>query len=607
MEPLKLSVSKLACACVNESYRLSLARDPAASMPHPYAGSQVVNGNGNLHRSKFHQLVSKFLCDLSEAAVTVSIGDALWHRLYDSNARPLLEELAARDLNGSLNLSAALQAFCNQLSNYHNLNRSWSSVLLAEEYSVSEIEMAKKESGLALLVSGRIDGLRLSPSQRLILVDYKLSRGAHLERDLVQLAIYARCLLKSQHGIQVDGVLEYYEPQLHELPVSFAQLNSVFETVVQPVIDELLQHRARAAAPIPTPQPSDTALGARLKEAFGHFKLGVDIIGSQEAPQLTRFRLSPHPGVKITSLANRADDIQVALGLCQSPRIAPEAGFVSVDIPKEHPDVVQWEKILSNVPDEAWPSQVAFPIGIGVDGILLLGDFADSNMAHALVGGASGSGKSEFLKAMVASLMARNDPGHLLLTLIDPKILTFGAMEGCTYLTDTVLTGLDDAMEVLESAATEMDVRYQRLADERFENLSQRFATGRRELPFWVIVVDEYADLILGDTAAKKAFETLVARIAQKGRSAGIHLVLATQRPDATVVSPLIKANLPLKVCLKVTSNTNSRIILGEIGGESLLGKGDLLCDTGKGIQRAQAPYLCQDELAKVSSRAMAL
>jgi DNA segregation ATPase FtsK/SpoIIIE-like protein len=232
-----------------------------------------------------------------------------------------------------------------------------------------------------------------------------------------------------------------------------------------------------------------------------------------------------------------------------------------------------------------------FPIGMGVTGRLLLADFADPKTCHALVAGTSGSGKSEFLKSMVASLISRNKPDSLRLTLIDPKVLTFGEFESQPHLAGPVLNQIEDAAACLEDAVTDMEARYRQLARESLNSLGERFAAGRSDLPYHVIVFDEFADLILAGRKEKARFETLVARLASKGRAAGIHLVLATQRPDRTIVTGPIKGNLPLRICFKVTSATNSQIILDEPGGESLVGRGDLLCDRGRGVERAQSPF----------------
>ena len=240
----------------------------------------------------------------------------------------------------------------------------------------------------------------------------------------------------------------------------------------------------------------------------------------------------------------------------------------------------------------ALKSPVAFPIGVGVEGEPIVADLADPNACHALVAGSTGSGKSEWLKALVASVVSRAGPESVRFALVDPKILTFAGADGSPYLWRPLTTTLEDATAVLEDAVAEMEARYQRLAREGFANVAERRKTGKTDLPYLVLIFDEFADLILAGRDEKKKFETLVARIAGKGRAAGVQLVLATQRPDRTVVTGLIKANLPLKVCLKVANAVNAQIVLDEPGAESLFGRGDLLCDFGKGLVRAQGLFV---------------
>jgi S-DNA-T family DNA segregation ATPase FtsK/SpoIIIE len=145
-----------------------------------------------------------------------------------------------------------------------------------------------------------------------------------------------------------------------------------------------------------------------------------------------------------------------------------------------------------------------------------------------------------------------------------------------------------------------MDERYRLLAAEGQTSLQERWEAGMTDIPFLVIIFDEFADLILADRGAKKEFEELVVRLAAKGRAAGIHLLLATQRPDRTIVTGLIKANLPLKICLRVTTATNSQIVIDEPGAECLLGRGDLLCDAGRGLIRAQSCFIPQSQFLKL-------
>jgi len=205
---------------------------------------------------------------------------------------------------------------------------------------------------------------------------------------------------------------------------------------------------------------------------------------------------------------------------------------------------------------------------------------------------------------MVASMLLRSAPEQVRIALIDPKILTFAGVEGSPYLWRPVATTLTEALKILRDAVKEMDSRYQTLAGEGFVNLGERIKAGKTDLPFLVLIFDEFADLILAGREDKKEFETLVARIAGKGRAAGIHLVLATQRPDRAVVTGLIKSNLPLKICLKVANAVNAQIVLDEPGAESLFGKGDLLCDFGKGLVRAQGLFIPQaDFLAALRAR----
>lgn len=258
-----------------------------------------------------------------------------------------------------------------------------------------------------------------------------------------------------------------------------------------------------------------------------------------------------------------------------------------------------WKDVQSDDALASHESPVVFPIGIGVEGNLILADFADPNTCHAIVAGTSGSGKSEFLKSMCASLLKRNPPERLSLTLIDPKILTFGDLRDVPHIAGPLITDLNETIACLERAVAEMENRYRQLADEGFSNLAERLRAGRKDLQFHVIVFDEFADLVLAGKSEKAAFENLVARLAAKGRAAGLHLVLATQRPDRNIVTGTIKANLPLKVCLKVTNATNSQIILDEPGAEALVGRGDLLCDRGRGIERAQSPLVLTEDLLR--------
>jgi S-DNA-T family DNA segregation ATPase FtsK/SpoIIIE len=512
----------------------------------------------------------------------------LWGAFYENFACRKLEDLVTEGkIPSAEHLSLSLRMFCVQLVELRRRTspfRNWQDVYLTREFDITAVPFADG----AVLVSGRPDAVRRHPEAGVEVVDYKLSRGTNLKHDLLQLAIYARLLRLTKPGLRFSGVLEYYEPALHPVNVSVEELEGIFEEVAVPVLRRIAG-AARAQPPANVTEVRADPVAALIEKCYADFKLNVRVLLRREAPQLVRYEVEPSRGVKVTSLANRAEDLQVALRLRQRPIIQAAPGCVNVDLPKDQPDVVPWKSL------PALSAPLAFPIGIGIEGDVLTADFSDPNTCHALVAGTSGSGKSEFLKCLVASLVGKHPPGALRLSIVDPKVLTFGALKGCRYLDGPIISGLDRAITCLEGAVTEMERRFSVLAREGFESLAQRGA--RDDLPFRVIIFDEFADLILGEKAERDRFENLVARLAQKGRAAGIHLVLATQRPDSKVVTGLLKSNLPLRICLRVVNAANSQIVLDQGGAEDLLGRGDLLCWRGRGLERAQAAYVSQEEL----------
>ena len=586
-----------------------------------------------VHGSAFHKIAEQFVQWLTRTeakkASKMNDPDVLWDAMYEVAAEEKIDELTnallskGKSLESVLHMTACLQSFCRRLVELRHRTkgfRSWQDVFMVKEFSLPDVQF--KFERTSIFISGQVDAVRTHPKYGIEIVDYKLSRGTNMKHDLLQLAIYAKLLTMKKPGLKFHGSIEYYLPDLQEVPCTPRDLQDLFTDMVWPVLHELAgvpapTDRTRPSngkiSPEPTgtgaggkiepkpPEPPPPGLSEKIEKCFAAFKLNVEVLDQTEAPQLVRYTVKPAPGVKVVSLANRAEDLQVALGLDQPPLIEPGSDGVAIYIPKPKPDTILWEDVIKDPAYRNRKSPVVFPIGVSVTNDLLTADLADSNMCHVLVAGASGSGKSEFLKSLVAALMFNNSPSTLRLTLIDPKILTFGNLKGSPFLKEPVLTDIHSVIPCLERAVEEMDRRYKRLAEEKFENLMARYQKGLKDIPFYVIVFDEFADLILSGKDQKNAFESLVARIAAKGRAAGIHLVLATQRPDAKVVTGLIKSNLPLKVCLRVTTGTNSQIILDQGGGQALLGRGDLLCDRGKGIDRAQSPYITQEKLHEIA------
>jgi FtsK/SpoIIIE family/PD-(D/E)XK nuclease superfamily/FtsK alpha domain len=571
---------------------------------------------------QFHKEVEKLVGWLTgrdgfQAAARIDSADAMLDHAWKTSLQALTDKLfeAGRGEDAA-SFTERMRNFCVRLIDLRQRTarfENWQDIFVGAEHDLARIPV---QVGNGIVeVRGRVDAIRIHPERHLEVVDYKLSQGARQKADLVQLAIYAHLLPIWRPGCEFCGTLEYYLPEFHEVAVSQADLKDIFGGMVAPVLHDMFaaQSGARPTAEKPaekpgapsstktagsnTPDATDlAALGTAVVGAFRGFNLSVQMDSAIEGPQLVRLRLTPGPGVKVSSLANRAEDLQIPLNLAQPPLIKAGKGFVILDLPRPEPKPCLLKDALEGSLRATLKSTVSFPIGIDVEGAPVVADFADPNTCHALVAGSTGSGKSEWLKAMVASMLLRGSPQQVQIALIDPKILTFAGVEGSPYLWRPVATTLTEALKILRDAVKEMDSRYQALAREGFVNLGERIKASKGDLPFLVLVFDEFADLILAGRDDKKEFETLVARIAGKGRAAGIHLVLATQRPDRAVVTGLIKSNLPLKVCLKVANAVNAQIVLDEPGAESLFGKGDLLCDFGKGLVRAQGLFIPQRE-----------
>src|SRR5262245_42643821 len=593
----RITVTQLKCAVLDPAWRKRwlAGEKPSTFVFSPAgAGNGPQGGNSIAFGTRFHKetdRLAKWLTSPVQLATAAAIDspDDLLQFLWRSSLQEFTDKLLSHGKGpAAVAFTERMRSYCKRLidlkkrtANFEN----WQDVFVFTEEDIQGIRMPVGRKGVE--IAGRVDAIRFHPQNELEVVDYKLSQGAQQKSDLVQLSIYAHLLPLWRPGCQFRGTLEYYLPEFMEVNVSRDELAGIYGGLVVPVLHEILgaesegvageSELATAASPA-TAAERQSNIDRDTVKAFGSFGLGVEAVGTIEGPQVTRVRLKPASGVKVASLANRAEDLQVALALDQPPLISPGKGFVAVDVPRADRQTLHLLDYL-NAGGTKKKSPTVFPVGVGIDGQTIVSDFFDSNTCHVLVAGTSGSGKSEWLKSLVACLAIRNSPERVRLALVDPKILTFSSVESSPYLWRPLATDIDAALAVLESAVSEMEGRYRTLAEEGFVSISDRIKAGRIDLPFIVLVFDEFADLILTGRDERKNFEDMVARLAGKGRAAGVHLVLATQRPDRTVVTGLIKSNLPMKVCLRVANATNSQIVLGEAGAESLLGKGDLLCD----------------------------
>jgi S-DNA-T family DNA segregation ATPase FtsK/SpoIIIE len=326
---------------------------------------------------------------------------------------------------------------------------------------------------------------------------------------------------------------------------------------------------------------------------LGKLSLPVRPLGVQVGPTFARLRVQPDDQTDIAKLKKKADSLMVLLGLPAAPLIGFQAGFVSIDVALPTRRAVPLLPLLPKRP-AGLKHQPAFPVGLDVGGKDHWLNLAESSTCHLLIAGTTGSGKSELMKAILASLTHGLGPGELRIVLIDPKRVTFNFRGHSPYFDAPVAHDSDGAGPLLDKAVEEMERRYALLEQQHKSNVSE--LTGAEALPQIVIIFDEFADL-MADKAGKKALEGQLKRLGAKARAAGIHIILGTQRTEASVVTPLLRSNLPGRISLKVTSDRDSNLILNDAGASDLLGKGDLLWLTGGDLLRLQCPYVSQDDL----------
>ena len=332
----------------------------------------------------------------------------------------------------------------------------------------------------------------------------------------------------------------------------------------------------------------------QLLKALKDLGLSVADAGVVCGPRFIRLKVLPDAarGTTVKKIDNRADDLQVQMALPVPPVIQAYGGYVGVDVPRSSPQALSLKTLLRQGEENRPRSEAVFPLGMRVDGSVFWADLAEPSMTSILIGGTSGSGKSVLLRSVVVGLLLCAPKDSVNFTLIDPKRVTFVDLAGLRALEGgRILCDVEETMEALKEAVEEMERRYELMEGAKVSHLTDYNAVAEERLRRRVLIIDEYADLMMHKETAKD-LEHFIQRLCQKGRAAGFHLLLATQRPDAKVVTGVIKANLQLRVALKVASKSNSQIILGEgfTQAQHLLGHGDMLVGNGSAVERLQGP-----------------
>jgi len=341
----------------------------------------------------------------------------------------------------------------------------------------------------------------------------------------------------------------------------------------------------------------DTA--AVLIQALSQFGVEARVIGMVVGPRVTRYELQLAPGIKVAKVSGLKDDLAYALASTEIRILAPIPGksAVGVEVPNQRPDFVTLGDIYREFPKTAGPLMVW--LGKDISGKAVYTDL--SRLPHLLIAGTTGSGKSGCVNCLVSSILLRSNPEQVRMIMIDPKKVELSHYDRIPHLLVPVVTNMKDAAGVLHNVAKEMEDRYELMELERARNLPEmnkaRARRGERGLPYILVVIDELADLMM---VSPQEVEDHVIRLAQKSRAVGIHLVVATQRPSADVITGMIKANIPSRIAFAVSSQTDSRVILDVNGAEALLGMGDMLFRPlgSNHLQRVQGAYITEEEIA---------
>ncbi|WP_421658500.1 DNA translocase FtsK [Leptothermofonsia sp. ETS-13] len=533
-----------------------------------------------------------------------------------------------------------------------------SKTFLAQELNVQH-HFALPNGGQQL-VKGRFDSLVYDfEKHRLCVVEYKTYQSPDQSAQLAQVALYSY-MLKEQVGVPINSAVYSVLPDWKELTFTWDELEQTVHQMIPHRLQQMQQWAAwehgQPDPPPPTAQPylcdicpqrtkcqtfftstesgsksvdlpeidatdqpkiSDTAINEPQPkspesvtppitseiEAIAHqlvqtlqaFGIDVEHQGVVLAPAFIRVKLKPNLGVKVGSILKSSNDLRVQLGLTYPPLIAPQAGYVSVDLPRPDRQTAYFDCYIQ--PQTLPPTEpIRIAIGINLEGQLVEADLSDPNTCHFLVGGTTGSGKSEFLRSLLLSLLVRHAPDHLKIALVDPKRVTFPEFEQMPWLYQPVVKEGDRAIELMESLVQEMDSRYKQFEMNQCNSLSSYNQKLNQQpgkiLPRIVCIFDEYADF-MAEKETAKALELSIKRLGAMARAAGIHLIIATQRPEAKIVTPVIRSNLPGRVALRTASEADSMIILGGKQTEAayLLGKGDLLYQAGARLLRLQSLF----------------
>lgn len=402
--------------------------------------------------------------------------------------------------------------------------------------------------------------------------------------------------IKSRYGVE-----SLYDPRL-DLPhfqfPTFELLNDYGSDKINVQSDELMANKQK------------------IVKTLNHYSIGIEKIKATIGPTVTLYEIIPEPGIRISRIRNLEDDIALSLSALGIRIIAPipGKGTVGIEVPNQNPDIVSMKSVLSSDKFQSAKFELPFGMGKTISNEVFVADL--TKMPHILMAGATGQGKSVGLNAVITSLLYKKHPAELKFVMVDPKkveLTLFSKIER-HYLAklpdseEAIITDTRKVVRTLNSLGIEMDTRYELLKDAQVRNIKEYNAKflerklnpteGHHFMPYIVLVIDEFADLIM---TAGKEIEIPLTRLAQLARAVGIHLIIATQRPSVNIITGSIKANFPARVAFRVISKVDSRTILDSPGADQLIGRGDMLLSTGSDLIRLQCAFIDTPEIDKLT------
>jgi DNA segregation ATPase FtsK/SpoIIIE, S-DNA-T family len=593
---------------------------------------------------------------------TATIAAQIQQRFYAQQFFPYVQQNPSQ-ATGLLNIWQGLRGLIAQFTDRLVRNRQYysTSQVVAATFPNHDRRLEKTftlPNGSTQKVTGEYDCLVFdAATQRLCVVELKTYAPIDPTAQLAQVALYSD-LLHQRHGTPIDAAVYCVLPSFQAFDYAWEQLQTTFHQLIPHRLQQMQQWLAwEVGQPNPPPQTAQTdhlcpicpqqarcqtefgvnpatappakpsttpipasprstpppiapppnaiaeSMGQELVETFAAFGVGTTYAGAAIGPAFVRIKLKPQLGVRLTAMTKLSDELRVHLGLGVSPMIAPQSGYVSVDLPRPDRQTAHFDRYIQpqSSPADA-PIKVA--IGIDLDGQLCEADLSDPNTCHFLVGGTTGSGKSEFLRAMLLSLLARHTPPQLQIVLVDPKRVTFPEFERMPWLLAPVVKDSDRAIDMMQELVDTMESRYRQFEQQQCNDLRsynrKLIDQPTKQLSRIVCIFDEYADF-MAEKETANALEQSIKRLGAMARAAGIHLIIATQRPEAKVVTPLIRSNLPGRIALRTASAADSAIILGDkvADAANLLGKGDLLYLSSGNQLRLQSLFAATIDLAQ--------